>query len=334
MTQNLFESYRLNSSLTLKNRIIMAPMTRCMADDDLVPTSVMAEYYGRRAEAGLIISEATLIRPDGQGFPNTPGLFTGAQIRGWAKVTDAVHQQGGKMFAQLWHCGRAAHPHFFADGSPASTFVLAPSAVALTGNLPRMAELQYVPPKAATIDEINGLIKDYAQAANNAIEAGFDGVEIHGGNGYLIEQFLHYDSNRRTDEYGGSPENMARFALAVTDAVIEQIGHERTSLRISPGGHGNIATDSRDRAVLDELLAQLAQRNLAFVHIGIFDDSQQFDFLGGSASEYVRANYHQSLVGVGGYNAQTASVAIAEDKFDLISFARAFIANPDYVTRV
>ncbi|WP_028866281.1 alkene reductase [Psychromonas aquimarina] len=329
MTSNLFQSYALNNSIKLNNRILMAPLTRCMADENLVPTQATADYYGRRAEAGLIISEAVLIRPDGQGYPNTPGLFNQAQINGWLKVTEAVHRNGGKIFAQLWHTGRVAHPHFFGGGD-----VIAPSALAVEGTVPRMRELTYQVPRAVSDADIKELIEDYAQAAANAIKAGFDGVEIHGANGYLIDQFLHHDSNRRSDQYGGSPENMSRFALAVVDAVSGRIGSDKTALRISPGAYINIGTDSRDREVFDYLLAELELRDLAFLHIGIFDDSMQFDYLGGSASSYVRAHYNKTLVGVGSYTAETASAAINDNKFDLIAVGRPFIANPDYVSRV
>lgn len=328
-TSNLFESYKLNDAITLNNRILMAPLTRCMADAELVPTEDMVAYYARRAEAGLIITEATIIRPDGQGYPNTPGIFTQAQIAGWRKVTDAVHAKGGKIFVQLWHTGRVAHPHFFGGGD-----VLAPSAQKIEGSVPRMRELTYVTPKPATLEDIQDLVRDYAKAAENAMEAGFDGVEIHGANGYLIDAFLHHDSNRRTDEYGGTPANMARFALEVVDAVIARIGKDRTGLRLSPGAYFNMATDSRDRAVFDYLLPELEKRDIAFVHIGIFDDSMEFDYLGGRASSYVRAHYGKTLVGVGSYSAQSASEAIAADKFDLIAIGRPFIANPDYVARV
>ena len=328
MTDNLFQSFSLNDTIKLSNRILMAPLTRCMSDDDLVPTQAMADYYGRRAEAGLIISEAIIIRPDGQGYPNTPGLFTREQITAWRNVTAAVHQNDGKIFAQLWHTGRVAHPHFF-DGD-----VLAPSALAVEGSVPRMRELTYQVPKAVTVDDIQQLVKDYAQAAENAIAAGFDGVEIHGANGYLIDQFLHHDSNIRSDDFGGSPENMAKFPLAVVDAIIASIGKDRTALRLSPGAYFNIAGDRRDRAVFDYFLSELEQRSLAFLHIGIFDDSMEFDYLDGTASSYVRAHYGQTLVSVGGYNAETASTAIADNKFDLIAIGRPFIANPDYVERV
>ncbi|MEL6113816.1 alkene reductase [Photobacterium sp. SP02] len=327
--ENLFQPLALNSSITLKNRILMAPLTRCMADDELVPTQAMADYYARRADIGLIISEATIIRPDGQGYPNTPGLFTPAQIAGWRNVTDKVHDNGGKIFAQLWHTGRVAHPHFFGGD-----YVLAPSALGVEGTVPRMRELTYVVPKPASKEEIEELIADYAQAAINALEAGFDGVEIHGANGYLIDQFLHYSSNVREDEFGGSPENMARFPLAVVDAVVNAIGEDRTALRLSPGAYFNIDTDARDREVFDYLLGELETRNLAFLHVGVFDDQMEFDYLGGTASEYMRSRYSKTLVGVGGFTPESGSQAIASGKFDLLAIGRPLIANPDYVAKV
>jgi len=329
MTATLFESYKLNDKITLKNRIAMAPLTRCMADANLVPTDAMVEYYAKRADAGLIISEATIIRPDGQGYPNTPGLYTDAQIAGWKKVTDAVHANGGKIFAQLWHTGRVAHPHFWGG-----EYVLAPSAVAFDGTVPRMRELVYTVPKEATSEEIAQLVEDYAQAAQNAIEAGFDGVEIHGANGYLIDQFLHYDTNRRTDEYGQTAENMSRFPLSVIDAVIARIGAELTGLRVSPAGYAHMATDARDRQVFDYFLKEVEKRDLAYLHEGMFDDSMEFDFLGGKVSEYMRKAYSKTLMAVGGYNAETGAEAIKANKFDLLAIGRPFIANPDYVSRV
>ncbi|MEZ7206860.1 alkene reductase [Pseudoalteromonas sp. DY56-GL79] len=328
MPQVLFENVKLNNTISLNNRILMAPLTRCMADDDLVPTDDMVKYYAKRAKAGLIISEATIIRPDGQGYPNTPGLFTQAQITGWKKVTDAVHAEGGKMFAQLWHVGRVAHPYFF-DGE-----VLAPSAIGVEGTVPRMRELTYQTPKAVTQEEITQLVADYAQAAVNAIEAGFDGVEIHGANGYLIDQFLHYAANQRTDEYGQTPENMSRFALEVTDAVADRIGADRVGLRVSPGAYFNMDGDQRDRAVFDVLISALNSRNLAYLHVGIFDDAMEFEYLGGSASAYLRSIYKGTLVGVGSYTAESGAEAIQNQKFDLLAIGRPFIANPDYVEKV
>ncbi|BDM63108.1 alkene reductase [Shewanella sp. NFH-SH190041] len=326
---NLFQPYVLNDTLTLQNRILMAPLTRSMADAELVPTQAMVDYYARRADTGLIISEAIIIRPDGQGYPNTPGLFTAAQIAGWRAVTDTVHAKGGKIFAQLWHTGRVAHPFFFGG-----EYTLAPSAIGINGTVPRQRELNYTVPKAATTADIADLVRDYSQAAANAIEAGFDGVEIHGANGYLLDQFLHYSSNQRQDEYGETPENMARFPLAVVDAISQRIGADRTALRLSPGAYFNIEPDARDRQVFDYLLAQLEQRQLAYLHLGIFDDSMTFDYLGGQASAYLRSHYSKTLVGVGGYTPHSGSQAIAEHKFDLLAIGRPLIANPDYIARV
>ncbi|WP_153913344.1 alkene reductase [Shewanella sp. TC10] len=331
MTASLFTPYKLNDTLTLKNKIMMAPLTRCMADDDLVPTQTMAEYYARRADAGLIISEATIIRPDGQGYVNTPGLYTQAQIEGWKVVTQAVHDRGGKIFAQLWHTGRVAHPFFFGEDNGE---VISASNVGIEGTIPRNRELTYQQPKAATQADINQLVVDYANAAENAIEAGFDGVEIHGANGYLIDQFLHYSCNNRTDEYGETPENMARFAIEVVDAISAKIGSDRTAIRLSPGAYFNMEPDSRDRDVFDYLLAQFELRKLAFIHLGIFDDSMEFDYLDGKASSYLRKHYNQTLVGVGSYTAETGSKAIDDNQFDLLAIGRAFIANPDYVSKV
>jgi len=329
MTDTLFDPLTLNKTVQLQNRIVMAPLTRCMADDNLVPTQAMADYYARRADSGLIISEATIIRADGQGYPNTPGLFTTKQIEGWQVVTDAVHDKGGKIFAQLWHTGRVAHPHFFGG-----EYVLAPSAQKVDGSVPRMRELKYTTPKPATQKEISQLVNDYALAAANAIDAGFDGVEIHGANGYLIDQFLHYDSNKREDEFGGSPENMSRFPLQIVDAISARIGNDRTALRVSPGAYFNMVGDPRDRQVFDHLLDELTQRELAYLHIGIFDDSMEFDYLDGTATDYVRSNYDKTLIGVGGYTAQTGSDAIKNNKFDLLAIGRPFIANPDYIERI
>ena len=325
----LFQPFKLNETLTLNNRIVMAPLTRCMSDEDLVPTDAMVEYYGRRADTGLIITEATLISADGQGYPNTPGLFTDKQIEGWKKVTQRVHQNGGKIFAQLWHTGRVAHPSFFGGDK-----VIAPSAIGVEGTVPRMRHLTYLTPTPASKEEIQRLVADFAKASQNAIEAGFDGVEIHGANGYLIDQFLHYSSNQRDDEYGQTAENMSRFALEVMDAVVEAIGSDRVGLRLSPGAYFNVEADPRDRDVFDYLLKQLEARDLAYLHVGIFDDAMTFEHLGGTASQYMRAQYSKTLIGVGGFDAQTGNEAIEAGKFDLLAIGRPLIANPDYVEKV
>jgi 2,4-dienoyl-CoA reductase-like NADH-dependent reductase (Old Yellow Enzyme family) len=329
MTEKLLSPFALNQTIELNNRIIMAPMTRCMADNNLVPTQAMVDYYARRADAGLIITEATLVRADGQGYPNIPGLFTPEQIDGWRQVTDAVHNNGGKIFAQIWHTGRLSHPYFYQGDD-----VLAPSTVKIDGSVPRMRELEYLTPTPMTQPQIAQMVDDFAQSAANAIDAGFDGVEIHGANGYLLDQFLHYESNTRDDEFGQTPENMARFPLQVVDAVISRIGADRTALRLSPGAYLNMQGQQNDKAVFDYLLNELTGRELAFLHVGAFDASMEFDYLGGTSSDYIRQNYANTLIGVGGLTAETGNAAIENNQFDLLAIGRPFIANPDYVKRV
>ncbi|EGN76410.1 NADH:flavin oxidoreductase [Idiomarina sp. A28L] len=328
MSSALFESFPLNSTISLANRFVMAPLTRCMAGPGLVPTDIMAEYYGRRADAGLIISEATIIRADAQGYPDTPGIFNDEQIAGWKKITQKVHANGGKIFMQLWHVGRVAHSHF------SGLQPVAPSAVKHEGTLPRMRDLSYEMPKALTHEDIQQLVTDYVTAAQNAMAAGFDGVEIHGANGYLIDQFLHFDTNKRTDEYGETPENMSRFALQVVDAVSAAVGAERTALRITPGAYAHIAPDARDREVFDYFIEQLNQRELAYLHLGIFDDSMTFEHLGGRSSTYIRERYQGTFMSVGGLTPETAAQGIANNEFDLAAIGRPFIANPDFIQRV
>ena len=325
----LLVPYRLNSSLSLTNRIVMAPMTRSMADPDLVPTPEMASYYARRADAGLIISEATLIREDTQGYPNTPGIFTDGQINGWRRVTRAVHSKGGRIFLQLFHAGRVSHPFYLNGALP-----IAPSAVPLSGRVPRTRELEYSTPRALDFEEIPALVASFVRSARNAMAAGFDGVEIHAANGYLVDQFLHWDTNRRTDAYGGSAERMARFALEVIDAVSGEVGSGRLGVRLSPVAHVNIEPYPEDADVFTYLLRELNERALAYIHGGILDDTIEFDFLGGSVSSFLRNHYDGHLVGSGGYTPETASRAIGRGCFDLVAIGRPFLANPDLVRRI
>jgi 2,4-dienoyl-CoA reductase-like NADH-dependent reductase (Old Yellow Enzyme family) len=302
-----------------------------MATDDLVPTTKSADYYARRAEAGLIISEATIVRADGQGYPNTPGIFTPAQIDGWREITHAVHSQGGKIFLQLWHVGRVSHPVYLGGKQP-----IAPSAVPLSGRLRRSAteNLEYGMPRALEAKEIPLIVQAFANGATNAIEAGFDGVEIHGANGYLIDQFLHYQTNQRTDEYGGNPKKNARFALEVIDAVVTRVGHERVGIRLSPGAHVHLEGQVADVPTFKYLLQQIQQRNLVYVHTGIFDDSVVFDYLGSTATEFLRQNYVGTVIGCGSYSPEKAVQHIEAKKFDLIAFGRPFIANHDMVAKL
>jgi N-ethylmaleimide reductase len=330
-TISLFESYKLNEKLTLKNRIVMAPMTRNVANDDLSPTKEMADYYARRADAGLIITEGTIIRTDARGYSNVPGIFTQEQINAWHQVTDKVHEKGGHIFLQIWHVGRVSHPHFLNDALP-----LSPSETTMTGRVSRSQGLNLGKSRAVTDDEIQGLVVSYAIAAQNAIAAGFDGIEIHGANGYLIDQFLHYHTNHRTDNYGVTTKNMARFALEVVKACGNAIGFNRVGLRLSPGAYLNeIVGDKRDAAVFQYLLEQLNSLSLAYVHTGNFDDKKKFEELNQKGmTEFMREHYHGTLIAAGGYTFNEAEQQIRDNQFDLIAIGRPFIANPDLIYRL
>ena len=324
----LFQSVQLDSQLVLKNRIVMAPLTRSMSDDALVPTEDMAAYYGRRGDAGLIISEATLVSQDGQGYPNGPGLYTQAQVEGWKRVTQRVHEKGGKIFAQIWHTGRASHSIYHNGKVPMSA-----SNVALSGHVPLTDNLEYETPRAMEPSEIQTLIKQFAQAAKNAMEAGFDGVEIHGANGYLIDQFLHWHSNRRLDEYGGNPENMARLVIDILNAVKAVIPEHKIALRLSPQAFFNMEHDDRDKQVFDHLLKSLNNYQLAYVHTGIFEDAHM-DYLGGTVTQYIRRHYHGTVIANGNYSPELAGKAVVRGDADLVAIGRPMIANPDYVAKV
>lgn len=328
----IFEPYELSPGLTLSNRVVMAPLTRSMADDDLVPTEAMAAYYGRRADAGLIISEAILIAQEGQGYPNGPGLYSEAQVQAWQQVTQRVHDRGGKIFAQIWHTGRVSHSIYHNGQLP-----IAPSAVGLKGR-PAMTDLSYEVPRAMSQDDIDRVIALFGQAAANAMRAGFDGVEIHGANGYIIDQFLHYASNLRTDAYGGNAENMSRFLMQVLDAVKVHVPENRIGLRLSP--HAGIDEawvvmdhDDRDKSVFEYLLTQLNTRDLAYIHKGMYDD-YVVPHLGGTSSQFIKRHYHGKVMACGGYTAESGAQAIARGDADLIAIGRPFIANPDLVPRL
>lgn len=324
----LFHSVDIGENLTLKNRIVMAPLTRSMADDDLVPTEAMAAYYGRRADAGLIISEATIVSQDGQGYPNTPGLYTQAQIDGWKNVTQRVHQNGGKIFAQIWHTGRVSHS-IYHDGE----LSMAPSAVPLKGHVPRTENLEYETPREITLDEIKRVQGQFATAAKNALKAGFDGIEIHGANSYLIDEFLHWDTNRREDEYGGTVENMSRFLLEIIDQIKAVIPENKIGLRLSPQAYINLEHDDRDKQVFDYLLPLLNKYDLAYVHTGMFNDAP-YEHLQGTVTQYIRKHYRGTVIASGGYTAESANSLIENGDADLVAIGRPFIANPDYVEKV
>lgn len=330
-SHTLLQPYSLSAKLKLKNKIIMAPMTRNMANDDLSPIPAMVDYYARRADAGLIITEGTIIRPDARGYSNAPGIYTQAHIDAWKKVTDAVHKNGGVIFSQLWHVGRVSHPSLLDGQLP-----LSPSKTMMHGPVKRANNLNYGESRAVTDSEISALVVSFAEAAKNAMQAGFDGIELHGANGYLIDQFLHYSTNLRTDNYGGTPENMARFALEIINACGSAIGYDRIGIRLSPGAYLNeMVGDLRDAAVFQYLLQQLNKLNIAYVHTGNYDDETLFlELENKTMTEFMRQYYKGNIVACGGYDFASAEKALREEKFNLVAMGRSFIANPDLIERV
>jgi N-ethylmaleimide reductase len=317
-------------SLTLQNRLVMSPLTRNRATGN-VPNELMVQYYAQRASAGLIVTEGTSPSPNGLGYARIPGIFSAAQVAGWKKVTEAVHPLGARMFMQLMHCGRIAHPL----NLPAGARILAPSAVAAAGEMYTDAEgmKPNATPEAMTEADIRIAIEEYAQAARNAVAAGFDGVELHSANGYLLEQFLRPNSNQRTDRYGGSIENRARFALEVTAAAIAAIGKDRVGIRLSPFG---VFNDMPPYAAMEADYTYLAgQLNaLGPVYIHLVDHSA----IGAppvpdSMKATFRTVFKRSLILSGGYDAARAESDLVGGKADLIAFGRPFLANPDLVAR-
>ncbi len=330
MTDNtLFEPYKLGS-LTLSNRIVMAPLTRNRADENFVPSEFAATYYSQRASAGLLIAEATQISQQGQGYQDTPGIYTQAQIDGWRQVTQAVHAKGGHIFLQLWHVGRVSHVDLQADGAAP----VAPSAIrAETKTFVHNSFVSVSEPRALESYELPGIINDFRQAAANAIAAGFDGVEIHGANGYLLDQFAKDGANHRDDGYGGSIENRARLMLEVTEAVVKEIGAERTGIRISPVSPANGISSSDPQAQFDYIADQLNALNIVFLHVvegatGGPRDVAPFDY------DSLRRRFKNTYIANNGYDLDLATTQLAQGKADLIAFGRPFIANPDLVERL
>ncbi|HYG91506.1 MAG TPA: alkene reductase [Azospirillum sp.] len=329
---DLFTPVRLGS-LELQNRIVMAPMTRSRAGEGNAPTALMAEYYAQRASAGLIITEATQVSDTAQGYPSTPGIHTNAQTAGWRRVTEAVHAKGGRIFVQLWHVGRISHPMFQPNGA----LPIAPSAVAAKGELYTGEGMKPFPvPRALETSEIPGLVRDFVEAAKRAVfDAGFDGVEIHGANGYLIDQFLRDGTNKRTDEYGGSIENRARFLLEVTEAVVNAIGAERVGVRLSPQGIFNDMSDSDPVALFGYVAKALRPFGLAYLHVIEGIDGAMALPAGAKpvAAELKRA-FQGTFIINGGYTREAADAALAKGEADLVSFGTPYIANPDLASRL
>jgi 2,4-dienoyl-CoA reductase-like NADH-dependent reductase (Old Yellow Enzyme family) len=311
-------------ALELKNRVIMAPLTRSRATDERVPTAMMAEYYAQRASAGLIISEATVISEEANGYRNTPGLFTDAQVEGWKLVTNAVHEKGGLIVAQLWHVGRVSDPELLNGETPVSA-----SSVQQAGHVSLLRPKRpYVLPRPLEISEIHAIIEQYKQAAIRAKDAGFDGVELHGANGYLIDQFLQTKTNKREDQYGGSVENRTRFLLEVVDALIEVWGADRVGVHLAPRGDEHDMGDDDPRETFGYAMEQLGKRQIAFFFTREYlaEDSISEYMKQRSGSVPYIANMRLSR--------EDAIELLASGKADAVSFGKAYIANPDLYERL
>ncbi len=329
MTATLFDPIRIGA-IDLANRVVMAPLTRSRAADGLVPSPMAIEYYAQRATAGLIITEATQVSPLAQGYIATPGLFTREQIAGWRKVTDEVHRRGGRIVVQLWHVGRVSHTSLLPDGE----VPVAPSAIrANTKTFTADGYVDTSAPRALRIDEIPGVVADFARAARNAIEAGFDGVEVHAANGYLIDQFMRDGSNHRDDAYGGSIENRTRLLREVVQATVEAIGAERVGVRIAPVTPANDMHDSNPQALFERAVERLDALGIAYVHViegatGGPRDVQPFDYA------VLRGKFRGAWIVNNGYDREMAEAAVREGRADAVAFGRAYIANPDLVRRL
>jgi N-ethylmaleimide reductase len=327
----LFTSFNL-ASLSLKNRLVMAPLTRNRATQGSdAPQKLNAEYYAQRASSGLIISEATQISPTAKGYAWTPGIYSAEQIAGWKLVTQAVHANGGKIFAQLWHVGRISHPSLQPEGRAP----VAPSAIAPIGQKTFIENGTFADigqPRALRLEEIPKIIADYRQAAKNAIKAGFDGVEIHAANGYLIQQFLSDGVNQRSDAYGGSVRNRLRFALEVVEAITSEIGGSRTGIRLSPVGAVNGIIETEPTRVYNLLVRELNRFNLAYVHMieGTTQGTRDFE---GFDFQALRKEFKGAWMVNNNYTRELAIQAISSGYADLVAFGRLFIANPDLVER-
>ena len=318
---SLFDPLELGE-LTLPNRIIMAPLTRCRASEGRVPNALMAEYYAQRADAGLIISEATSVTPMGVGYPDTPGLWSQEQVEGWKLVTKAVHQKGGRIFAQLWHVGRISAPLYLNGELP-----VAPSAIAAQGHVSLVRPQQeFVTPRALETSEIPGIIECYRKAAMNAQMAGFDGVEIHGANGYLLDQFLQDSTNKRTDEYGGSIANRARLLLEVVDAAASVFGAELVGVHLAPRCDSHSMGDSNPLATFTYVARELGEKGIAFI---CAREHQADDSIG----PQIKKAFGGVYIANEGFTRESAEAALAAGTVDAVAWGKPFIANPDLVAR-
>lgn len=331
MTEKLLTPVRVGA-IDCSNRVFMAPLTRCRSTPGTdAPNALNVEYYTQRASAGLIVSEATQISPQGKGYMGAPGIYTKEQEAGWRAITDAVHQAGGKIVAQLWHVGRISHP----DLQPGGALPVAPSAInaGLNTTTPN-GKMAQVTPRALETHEIPGIVADYRHAAQTAKNAGFDGVEIHAANGYLLEQFLRDSTNQRSDEYGGSIANRLKFTLAAVDAAIEVFGADRVGIRLSPVSlANNIPLDSDTNAVYGALVDALAARKIAFIHF-IEGNTQVEHYQNGFDFAMARQRFGGAYIANNGYSRAMALDVLARGAADAVAFGRPFIANPDLPKRL
>src|SRR5579871_5184918 len=325
----LFEPYKLGP-ITLPNRLVMAPLTRNRAvPPGMVPSPLAVEYYGQRASAGLLITEASQVSQQGQGYQDTPGIYSKEQVAGWRKVTDRVHARGGRIFLQLWHVGRISHTSL----QPNNGAPVAPSAItAKTKTFVNGTFADVSAPRALELPEIPGIIDAFRKGAANSIEAGFDGVEIHGANGYLLDQFAKNGTNKRTDAYGGSIENRARLLLEVSKAVVAEVGAERTGIRISPVTPANDVSDSNPQPLFDHIVDHLSALKLVYIHViegatGGPRDVAPFDY------RSLRNRFKGAYIANNGYDFELANKVLSANEADLIAFGKLFISNPDLVER-
>lgn len=318
----LFDALTLGD-LTLKNRIVMAPLTRCRADEGRVPNAMMAEYYAQRSGAGLILSEATSVTPMGVGYPDTPGIWSDAQVQGWKLITDAVHKAGSRIFLQLWHVGRISDPSYLNGAQP-----VAPSAVRPAGHVSLVRPLKdYEEPRALTLTEIKEVVQAYRQGAINAKAAGFDGVHIHGANGYLLDQFLQDSTNLRDDEYGGSLENRARLMLEVTDACIDVWGKDRVAMHLAPRMDAHDMGDSNRTATFGYVATELGKRGIAFI-------STREHAADDSITPLIKQLFGGPVIANEKFSKAEANQWLADGKADAVAFGIPFIANPDLPKRL
>jgi len=310
--------------VTLRNRVVMAPMTRRRSGPSNLPGPLAATYYAQRASAGLVISEAALVCAEGASYPGSPGIYDDAQLEAWRPIVSAVHERGAPMFLQLWHAGRFSDPEFLGGAQP-----VAPSAIAIEGQLKVASGARpFVVPRALDASEISGIVQQFADGARRAIAAGFDGVEVHAAQGYLIDQFLRDGANQRDDAYGGSVEKRARFLLEVVDAVAGACGADRVGVQLSPASTLGGMHDSDPGKTFGYAAAQLGARGLAYLHV--FEPHAE----GPRYSPALRGAFHGTFIANGGYDAKSATAAIESGEADLVSFGRPFIANPDLVERI